>query len=237
MSKQNFAGRTWTGGWRFEHRRTQEWFGKSEAQFNGLRSLVPAISAQVAAIAANKDLTASGKARALRDWAKSTVQPQLRAAREVLDKSTAYGAAKRAHLAAKAPRPDPSDLAGALMRQDIRALWRAMPVAERVAKLQMGGLDPVVALALVEAPAELSGITSEQRALLTESAALATDPTVAEELGDLADAQQSVEAAARAVEIALRKDAGLTNEDLDEIFERPTFARRLADAIGDLPAA
>lgn len=232
---KHFAGRAWTGRWPYEHRRPQEWFGKSEAQFNALRGLVPAISAQAAAIASNKDLTASGKIRAIRDWAKTNVQPQLRAARDVLEKSTAYGASKRALLAAKAPRAEPGDLAGALMRQEIRAMWRAMPVAERVAKLQVGGLDPVVALALVEAPAELSGITGEQRAMLTEAAALATDPDLADELGDLADAQQSVEAAMRAVEIALQKDAGLNSEALEEIFDRPAYSRRLADSIGELP--
>lgn len=230
---KHFAGRTWTGAWKYENRRTQEWFGKTEVQFNGCRALVPAISTKAAELAASKDFTASGKARAMAEWAKNTVQPQIRAAREALEKSTAYGAAKRAHLAAKAPKPDPSDLAGALVRQEVRAMWRAMPVAERVAKLQVGGLDPVVALALVEAPSELSGISPEQRALLMESAALATDPSVAEELGDLAGAQQSVESAMRAVEIALQKDAGLSNEAIDDIFDRPTYAQRLAEAIGE----
>lgn len=234
MSKM--IGRSFVGDWPASavQRRTMAPYGPLEGRFLGLRDLVGAISAKAIEISNNDDLTANGKAKALREWALSVVRAKVTEVREELGKADAYAAAKRAKLGA-GPTADKTDAAGALIRQELRKYARDLSPSERAAMFAMGNLDPQLALAIVEAPAVLSGCTEKQRAMLVETAVLASDPAVAEELRVLADAEQSIQRALGAVERTL-KEAGVDSSALDEVFDRPTTADRMAEILGSLPS-
>jgi hypothetical protein len=180
----------YVGGWPLVHRRTQEWFGKQERSHIDAIALIEAISLKANEVKKSRDLTDSGKRKALRDWVKSTVVPKLKAIESTRQSANNYGANKRAGLTVQPG--DRTDVVAALLRQELRAYLRASPIAERAALLAMPEVDPNIAIAVMEAPIELSGVSADQRQRMEQRAVLAANPETGRELLDLDQASACV---------------------------------------------
>jgi hypothetical protein len=117
------------------------------------------------------------------------------------------------------PKFDPTDMAAALRRQEIRTMMRGKDQKGRDAFLKQNGkftgLDPEIRQALVEMPASVSGITESFRdGLLNEAMQSAHSP----ELDQIAELERAIEITASAL--------GETNEEIrrEAIAVDPAFA-------------
>lgn len=151
----------------------------------------------------------------------------LHRARTTVLKAKSELAGRRAKLTLQAP--DKTDIAAAMLRQEIRAHLRAMPPDERV-RYVSANLKPAIAEAILTAPPELSGIaeTSVSLAALTEKALEAQHPGEMERLAEL---QRAVELAERAIEIGrdeIRQEVGITDPVQFNAMAEPYEAKAAA---------
>jgi hypothetical protein len=95
---------------------------------------------------------------------------------------------------------DKTDLVSAMLRAEMRDFMRSKPQAERDAYIRENAdnLDPQMALAVMEVPAELSGISIVQRDALIERALEAQHGDALKEVQEL---ERSIELAERAVQL------------------------------------
>ncbi|MER9167688.1 hypothetical protein NKI12_09935 [Mesorhizobium australicum] len=101
-------------------------------------------------------LTDIGRVKALRDEATKNYLPALQAAYKPIADAMAH--ARKARQAFSIPAPDPSNIAGALERQEIRAMLKTMAPSERLKLLIGKAVDERIADAVLTAPAALSGL-------------------------------------------------------------------------------
>lgn len=141
-----------------------EWTGRTDlvrlhAAFNEAVHYIEAVPEYRADLAKPGDLSAKGLNQAMRNKAAEKIVPALRRASWEAEKAANAIKAERRKLAV--PASDKSDLAGALLRQEVRSFLRAANQGDRI-KLIMS--DPVFLQAAMEGPAALSGLTDELRA-------------------------------------------------------------------------
>jgi len=107
--------------------------------------------------AQTKKFTESGLKDEIQNHALTRLTPVFRKGRTVVESAREEATALRKKLARQTG--DRSDVVGAMMRAEIRSWLRAMPAQERDAYFtnNIERLDPAVALAVLEAPAALSG--------------------------------------------------------------------------------
>ena len=119
---------------------------------------VDALDAKKAELKANEALTEIGKQRAALDFDFSSIMPDVLRARRAISKASQEAATKRSKL--QQPQSDPSDLAGALRRQEIRGIMRGLDDKGRDEFLRknglLTGLNPEIRQALIEMPPTLS---------------------------------------------------------------------------------
>lgn len=156
----------------------------------------------------NDHLTPEGRKFELEKWARASAIPSIAKARKL-----ALPAAKR-ELEARVNRlhvegPDKSDLAGAVLRGEIRSWLRGMSQKERAAVLA-GDVDPLIALAIVEAPPALSGVIPARHQRLVEQAVEALHPGERAEVSDLQKAVETVERMIGAAEASMRQTFTMT---------------------------
>jgi hypothetical protein len=167
------------------------------AYLTGLNAIDSVEACKASGIASGKFTEAGLQADVLALALNNVIGP-LHKARTAIGKAKAELAQRKSKLTLQ--QPDKTDIAAALLRQEIRGHLRGMPQAERD-KYVVGNLDnlpPVVAEAILTAPPELSGIAETHRALLTEKALEAQHPGEMEQVSEL---QRAIEIAERAVEI------------------------------------
>src|SRR5262249_20425099 len=111
-------------------------------------------------------LSASGVAQALRAKLAKNVVPELRRIRGDVDHRIAAIERERASLVK--PKIDPTDMAGALLRQEARAYLRGLESA-RCLRLLTEQPDQTMVAAALEAPSVLSGLSPEIHTLVEQA--------------------------------------------------------------------
>ena len=127
--------------------------------------------------------------------------PVLRQGRTAMNKARAEAAERRSKL--KIEGPDPSDIAAAFRRMEIRTRLREMKPDELTNYFARYGdnLPTEIAQAVTELPAEYSGVPQSRHDLLTERALNAQFGAAIEEIKEI---EQAIEAAESSVEGARR---------------------------------
>ncbi|MGX1256628.1 hypothetical protein [Sinorhizobium fredii] len=128
---------------------------------------------------AKGNLSAKGLDEAMREFVAKECIPDLARSRCKLEASADAVTAKRQALTI--PRPDKSDVAGALLRQELRAHLRSMAPGDRAALL-MRNPDPATIAAVFEAPNHLSGIDDQLRTKLEADIVAASHPEKLKEI-------------------------------------------------------
>jgi hypothetical protein len=146
-----------------------------------------------AAAAASGKFTETGLQEDARRFAVSTLAPTLHRGRLEIAAAKKEAAERRAKLTLQPP--DKTDLVGAMRRQEMRAWLRSLGDQARRDYIasHLEHLDPEMALAVIEAPSELSGVLGSDRKVLVDAALTAQHG---------ADAISKVLTLERAVEIA-----------------------------------
>jgi hypothetical protein len=129
--------------------------------FANAASFIGATSTKRAELERQGTLTPKGIADVLRDFADKGPTPELRRTREKIDQVKADLKTAREQLAR--PKIDPSDVAAAMLRQEMRGYLRSLSPSERAGVL-LSGKDPALLAAALEAPDALSGLTPDVRA-------------------------------------------------------------------------
>jgi hypothetical protein len=224
----------YVGEWRWEHRGALEIFSKGHRAFLDLTDLARSVEAAIAPIKSSADLTEAGKRKALAEWVKQEAVPKLTYARDAISAARGKAAERRAGL--KPTAGDRTDVVGALIRKDIRDHFAKLDPATRIARITTG-VDPETALALMEAPPELSGITKEQAASLVSQAILAAHPEVSTEISEMDGAAEDIEAAQRAAMKSISKVVGVPEHELRVMLGEPSGHERLDNILGGLGTA
>src|SRR5258706_9816360 len=190
--------------------------------------------AKKAELARNPELTDVGKQRAALDFGFGAIMPDNLKARRTLRKAQQEVATRRSKL--QQPKSDPSDLAAALRRQELRSIMRTMDTKARDAFLRQNGLltglDPEIRQAVTEMPASVSGLSEKVRDdLLREAVESVNAPALAE----INALERAIEIAASALEEgkneiqreAIAVDPGYA--DPDRFEARAVEAAKLTD--------
>lgn len=216
MNTRVMIGRHFVGAWRWDREMTREPFAGIAGVYSKMSGLIATATDRANAIRRDPDLSEKGRANSLRKMVESEVAPQIKSAADALGRSREWITTKRASLAPA--KPDPTDLAGALMRQELRAYFRALEPSTRTAAIIAGNVDPQMAQAILEAPAFLSGTTDEQRKRLVETAALAAHPDAALEMGEVEEAIEVASNAFRAAVKTVEETTGLPKSEVDALL-------------------
>lgn len=134
-------------------------FAKLNGSFEKALSFIESLPAHRAKISGPGTLSPKGLSESVRALAADKVVPVL--ARSKWEAQKAANGIKNQMLALAVPKPDKTDVAGAMVRGEIRAMLRGLDHGERV-RLVM--TDPEFLVAAFEGPASLSGLTTEVRA-------------------------------------------------------------------------
>lgn len=208
------------------------WAERKESAFQSLRTAYDdALNVAKSALSKHdelkqsKELTPSGvKAEAQRWMARGgaggLVAAKIRIANVRQEVET-----RRANLQKQGP--DKTDVAGALMRQEIRTHLRSLDAAARVAMLQSDNVAPEVALAVIEAPSVLSGVSDNLRNGLINQSMEALNPGEVEILAELESALEAAQNAVRAANHEVKSATGLADYEVDKLLEgvRPEPSR------------
>jgi hypothetical protein len=178
-------------------------------------SNVDAVSSRKSEASKSGQFTPEGvKADTLR-YAAEKIAPDLHRGKHQVAAAKKEAAELRAKI--QLPQPDRTDLVGAMLRAEMRDWIRSMPKAERDSYMAKGNLDPQIATALLEVPAELlPGVSQVQRAALVDRALEAAHPGALAEVQEL---EHAIELAERAVNLGkaeVARDAEVSQEQLDE---------------------
>jgi len=162
-------------------------------------------------LSAKGTLSAKGLDEALRDFVKKEAIPDLARARCKLEASAEEVTARRQALSF--PKPDKGDVAGALLRQELRAYLRGMSPGDR-AGLLLRDPDSATIAAVFEAPNYLSGVDDRLRSELEALIVAAAHP---EKLQAIEDERECITLANMAVNHAvdtIQKSTGYDNSRL-----------------------
>jgi len=155
--------------------------------------------AKKAELKANAELTDIGKQRAALDFGFGAIMPDNLNARRTLRKAQQEVATRRSKL--QQPKSDPTDLAAALRRQEIRGIMRSLDDKGRDEFLRknglLTGLNPEIRQALIEMPPTLSGISQAKHDEFMSEATEALNGPALEEIHTL---ERAIEIAASALE-------------------------------------
>jgi hypothetical protein len=153
---------------------------------------------------------------ALLQNALSEAVPSLHRARQTIKNAKAELAELRAKV--KPPALDKTDLVSAMLRAEMRDWFRSKPQSERDRlTADPTKIDPDLARAVMEMPAELTGVSEMHRNALIERAVEAEHGNTIAEIHDL---ERGIELAERAVEVSrdeIRKDTGLDQNTFDNL--------------------
>jgi hypothetical protein len=161
------------------------------------------------AAAASGQFTETGLLEDAKKFALTKLAPALHRGRQEIAGAKREAQAKRAKLTLQPPNP--TDLVGALRRQEVRSWLRSLPAQERRDYVagHIDRLDPEVALAIVEAPAELSGVLGADRNVLVDRALQAQHGDALVEVLALERAVEIAEHAVETVRAEIARDVGV----------------------------
>jgi hypothetical protein len=125
--------------------------------------------------------------------------------------------------------PDKTDVAGALLRQEIRSWLRSMAPSERTALVSMPDVDRDVALAVLEAPAALTGVTETLRENMIESGLQRLHPEAMKEIADIEEALSLVDNAVRAASKEIQSNLKMSEFETNELIAGTKFAKLIRE--------
>lgn len=169
---------------------------------------------RVTAIKSDPSFTQLGRDKALKDEAVKNCLPGLKSAFAPIEK--ALIAARNARAAISVPAPDPSNIAAALERQEIRAMVRAMKPAERMVFLT-GTVDERIVDAILSAPGVLAGLSDDQFGQIRD---LTVDRRFGDRVAEIREGEEAAEAAQAAMLVArndIKTVTGLSDTAFDEL--------------------
>ncbi|MEI9422215.1 hypothetical protein O7A70_13680 [Mesorhizobium sp. Cs1299R1N1] len=172
---------------------------------------------RAASIKTDPSFTDIGRSKTLRDEAAKSYLPGLKAAFAPIAKALAD--AKTARAAISIPAPDPSNIAAAMERQEIRAMVKAMKPGERMSFL-MGTVDERIADAALSAPGCLSGLSDEMFGQLRD---LVVERRFGVQVAEIREAEETAEAAQAAMLVAqndIKSTIGLDDRAFDDFHKR-----------------
>ncbi|TGP55774.1 hypothetical protein EN868_11670 [Mesorhizobium sp. M2D.F.Ca.ET.225.01.1.1] len=173
-------------------------------------------NARATAIKTDPSFTEIGRQKTLKDDAAKNYLPGLKAAYAPIARALADAKSRRAALAI--PAPDPTNIAAALERQEIRAMVRGMSPNERFAFVT-GTADERIADAILSAPGCLSGLMDVQFGQLRD---LVVDRRFGGQIAEIREAEETAEAAQAAMLVArndIKAAIGLDGKAFDD-FEK-----------------
>jgi hypothetical protein len=115
------------------------------------------------------------------------------------------------------PKIDATDLAAAMLRQELRTYLRGLDLSERMTALT-DKPDPAMLAAALEAPAALSGLTAETRAHVEEAYVQANHARTLNAMDDREEALAVVGAAAQIAVMEVRSHGGIEPHAFDAWF-------------------
>lgn len=145
--------------------------------------------------------TDQGRKEQLLDFAAKDLAKHLRRGRNIVERARQDLAQRRANL--KPPAADKTDVAGAILRQEIRQQLKSMGASDLSLMLAQQGanLDPNVALAIVETPPELTltltGVSASQREMIIDRQLRSAYGTAVDDIDEI---ERAIEKASQAVE-------------------------------------
>lgn len=195
---------------------------RDHAKAKGLRAAVTAagviaeeVGAKAAALRNSADLTETGRMKGASDLMRRELLPRLATAAAPIKKARALVREERAAISI--PAPDRADAAGALDRQEIRAVLRAMRPMEVMALLTQPGVDERLADAVLSAPAMMSGLNAEDFERVLQLTLERRFAPQMEAIRDLEDAVAEAEAAIDTMKAVTRETAGLDRDAFERI--------------------
>ena len=198
------------GFWTFGGEHDNSHLGRLRENYLDLVAIGDRLSAETASVHADDRLTDVGKREAL-------ANAVTKYARTIKRGRLAVEAAERGIAERKEstrPKPsDPTDIAGALRRQELRAWLRGLSADDRAAALKTPNAETVQAI--VEMPAEVSGTNPAYYERMLEAAIENGNPGTQKELTELGEA---LETTRRALEVAtgnVRQIAGIPPSQFD----------------------
>ncbi|MHC2791936.1 hypothetical protein ACVINZ_000948 [Mesorhizobium jarvisii] len=168
--------------------------------------------ARCATIQKDVTLTDIGRNKAIKDEAGKTLTG-LKAAYQPIAK--ALYDAKQARAAISIPAPDPSNIAAALERQEIRAMVRAIDGDSARYAFLTGVKDERIADAVLSAPGCLSGVSDEHFGQLRD---LVVERRFGAQVAEIREAEETARAAEAAMLVATNDVKAITGLD-DRSFD------------------
>jgi hypothetical protein len=199
--------------------------------YRGLNVAAEAIVARQAELADDPNFTKAGKKAQLQAWVRDHGVPALKKAREAVAAAEASARTIQANLSRSTV--DKTDVAGAMIRSEVRARLQKMDDATRVAMLQAPGLDPTTAAAILEAPPWLSGVTADQHSRIMAAQLAVANPEAVESITGIEEAADAVAGAHRATMRVIMAETGLLPFELEQALDAPTLSQRLAEQLAE----
>jgi hypothetical protein len=171
--------------------------------------------------------TPEGARDDLLQFALKEAVPALHHGRVMIRKARDELAERRSKL--KLPAADPTDIAALMRRQEIRQHLNTMKPEKQAEYFLKNGdnLPAEVSQAIVELPAEFSGVPQSRHDLLTEDA---LSKQFGEAIAEIKEIEQAIEAAESSVEASraeIREEVGVDPVKFDELA-RPIEAKQSA---------
>ena len=167
-----------------------------------------------AAIAADKNLSPEGR----KNKGAAELRSALRSVREAGAPIDEMRAKLRAEFASITTAPiDKSDLAGALARQELRAHIRTLPLGERAALLTGDKADPRFTDAVLEQPAQISGLDQNFYDRVRDERLEALHPQASFRAEKLSDEIAEAEAGLEIARQDLQRDSGIKQHEFDAL--------------------
>ena len=189
---------------------------KLRAAYHDALGAVDRIEDHKAATLRSGKFTPTGVADAAQQYTLSDLVPTFARGRDTIKVAKREAAALRDKI--KLQPSDKTDVVGAIRRWEMREFLRTMPDKARNAYIgkRRENIDPDLALAIVEMPAEFSGVLEGDRAGLLDSALRAQHGDAMKELQELERAIEVAESAVETGRDEVRQETGLNAKVFDE---------------------
>lgn len=214
-----------------QKRHSAEVFGTLARAFAEMNNAADASRAKLEALSGDPNFTQVGRQNQMREHLKAEAVPALRKGREALRAAEDAVVALRAKMTGSSI--DKADAAGAVLRSDLRRWLRDLDPAARNARVATNSLPREAVLAVLEAPAELSGFTPDQKSRLEANAIIAMHPEEAQQIAEIEEAIAAVVSAERAASLTLQADTGAGREEIEQMLGGTTLSERIKALMGE----
>lgn len=155
---QQLAGQ-WKADWSKNTR-----LGPAKAHFDRVLAVQEKLAAERDRLAKNLDLSDTGRLASLRKFAEKEVVPHVAKAIRAIDQNETHLQRRRMSLLPTVK--DPTNVAAAILRSEMRGHIAAMKPGDRIGLLTAPDTDPRLLEAVVEAPISMTGMTKAENELI-----------------------------------------------------------------------